>query len=80
MAELKLLNSTKLKDFSLPYFVAEINTSHGGSLDSAKDMITEAKKIGFDCVKFQSWTAESLYSNSYYIENPIAKRFLKNFL
>ncbi len=79
MAELKLLNSAKLKDFSLPYFVAEINTSHGGSLDSAKDMITEAKKIGFDCVKFQSWTAESLYSNSFYIENPIAKRFFKKF-
>ena len=32
----------------------------------------KAKEIGCDCVKFQSWTADTLYSKTYYDENPIA--------
>ena len=40
-------------------------------------MIEEAKRIGCDCVKFQSWSTETLYSNSFYKNNPIAKRFVK---
>jgi N-acetylneuraminate synthase len=42
-------------------------------------MIDEAKKSGCNCVKFQSWTTDSLYSKTYYDENPIAKRFVKGF-
>ena len=42
-------------------------------------MIDDAKNIGCDCVKFQSWSPDSLYSNTYYKENPIAKRFVKKF-
>ena len=42
-------------------------------------MIESAKKIGADCVKFQSWTDETLYSKSYYEANPIAQRFVKRY-
>ena len=42
-------------------------------------MIFEAKKAGCDCVKFQSWTSDTLYSKTYYEENPIAKRFINGF-
>ena len=34
---------------------------------------------GADCVKFQSWSADSLYSKSFYDENPIAKRIFNKF-
>ena len=61
----KLLDGTELDSQSQPYFVAELNTSHFGDLNIAKAMITKAKEIGADCVKFQSWTADTLYSEDY---------------
>jgi len=79
MAEIKLKNSKIIGDFLKPYIVAEINTSHFGSIDTAKELILQAKIIGCDCVKFQSWSANSLYSSSYYKDNPIAKRFVDKF-
>jgi N-acetylneuraminate synthase len=39
-------------------------------------MIDAAVEAGCDCVKFQSWSTETLYSKSYYKKNPIAKRFV----
>ena len=42
-------------------------------------MIAAAKNAGADRVKFQSWSASSLYSKNYYKENPIAERFFKKF-
>jgi N-acetylneuraminate synthase len=62
-----------------PYFIAELNTSHFGDLEKAKKMIDMVKECGGDCVKFQSWSEHTLYSNEYYKENPIAKRFVKKF-
>lgn len=62
-----------------PYIVAEVNSSHGGDMSVAKKMIEAAANCGCDCVKFQSWSSESLYSQTYYAENPIAKRFVKKF-
>jgi len=72
-------NSKVISDFGRPYIVAEINTSHFGNIETAKQMINEAKESGCDCVKFQSWSAETLYSKTYYDHNPIAKRFIKGF-
>lgn len=60
-----------------PYFIAELNTSHFGDVAKAKSMIDMVKECGGDCVKFQSWSEHTLYSNEYYKENPIAKRFVK---
>jgi N-acetylneuraminate synthase len=42
-------------------------------------MIQAIKRAGADCVKFQSWSEESLYSATYYEKNPIAKRFVSKF-
>lgn len=79
MAECRLGNGIIVGDYTRPYVIAEVNSSHGGSIDVAKQMIDAAASAGCDCVKFQSWTAESLYSDSYYRDNPIAKRFVKKF-
>ena len=74
------LNSTRIVgDFLQPYIVAELNTSHFGDVEKAKEMIQSAKKAGCDCVKFQSWSEDSLYSETYYTENPMARRFIKRF-
>ena len=79
MAIIQFRDSTTIGDYMVPYFIAEINTSHFGDISLAKDMIKKAKEIGCDCVKFQSWTEDTLYSKSYYEKNPIAKRFVKGF-
>jgi len=79
MASIKLRDSTNLEDFQKPYIVAEVNTSHFGEINIAKKMIDMVKNVGCDCVKFQSWSVDTLYSKSYYNENPIAKRFVKKF-
>ena len=64
---------------SRPYIVAEMNSSHNGRIETAKEMIDAAKACGCDAVKFQSWTADSLYCADYYDENPIAKRMVDRF-
>ena len=54
MANIKLRNSIVLGDYTKPYIVAEVNTSHFGNIEIAKKMILKIKEIGCDCVKFQS--------------------------
>lgn len=72
-------DGTIITDYGKPYIVAEVNSSHNGDVSVAKQMIDAAVEAGCDCVKFQSWSADSLYSKSYYDANPIAKRFVKKF-
>ncbi len=68
-----------IDNYRAPYFIAELNTSHFGDMDIAKQMIDKALEVGCHCVKFQSWTTDTLYSDAYYRENPIAKRMVKKF-
>ena len=79
MSSFKLHNSKTLGDYEKPYIVAEINTSHFGDLSTAFSIIDAAKDCGVDCVKFQSWTAETLYCPEYYSTNSIARRVIKKF-
>jgi len=76
---MKLNDGVIIENHGNPYFIAELNTSHFGNVDIAKDMIVAAKEAGSDCVKFQSWSASTLYSNTYYRQNPVAKRFVNKF-
>lgn len=79
MSVVKLRNGRNVGDYLKPYIVAELNTSHFGDMEIARDMLRQAKAAGCDCVKFQSWSAETLYSESYYRENAIAKRIVTKF-
>ena len=47
---------------SQPYIIAEIGSNHNGSISLGKNIIKHAKNSGADCVKFQSWTPETLYN------------------
>ncbi len=79
MSFITLRNGRRVGDFLKPYIVAELNTSHFGDIEIAKEMITQAKAAGCDCVKFQSWSADSLYCEGYYKENKIVKRVFSKF-
>lgn len=79
MPILKLRDGRIIGDLQKPYIVAEMNSSHNGNVETARQMIAAAKDCGCDCVKFQSWSAESLYSNEYYTNNPISKRIVTKF-
>ena len=79
MSEFQLNSLSKIGDYLSPYIVAELNTSHFGDIEKAKEMIRAAKEADCNCVKFQSWSEDSLYSETYYSENPMARRFVKRF-
>ena len=79
MSVIRLRNGKEIGDYRKPYIVAELNTSHFGDIEIARDMIRQAKASGCDCVKFQSWSAETLYCEGYYKVNAIAKRIIKKF-
>lgn len=76
MSKISLANGIAVAEFAAPYIIAEVNSSHNGSTGVAKQMVDAAVAAGCDCVKFQSWSAQSLYSKTYYKKNPIAKRFV----
>lgn len=40
------------------FFIAEVGINHNGELDTALQMIKQAKEVGFDAVKFQKRTPE----------------------
>ena len=59
-----------------PYIIAEIGTNHDGSLKKAKKLVYHAKKIGCDCVKFQSWD-ETMWSELFLKKNPKLSRLIR---
>jgi pseudaminic acid synthase len=45
------------------FIIAELSANHNGSIDTAIETIRAAKKAGADCVKFQTYTADTITLN-----------------
>lgn len=57
------------KEYGQPYIIAEIGANHNGDMKLAKKLIDTAIECGADCVKFQSWTKDSIFSRKVYDDN-----------
>ena len=44
------------------YIIADVGSNFNGSLELAREYIQAGREIGVDCVKFQTYTVESLLS------------------
>ena len=42
------------------YIIAEMSANHGGSLDTALEIVRQTAKTGADCLKIQTYTADSI--------------------
>ena len=63
------LGNREVKDFRIPYIIAEIGSNHNGDMDLARKLIDSAKSCGCDAVKFQSWSPNSLIAQEEYHRN-----------
>jgi N-acetylneuraminate synthase len=65
----KLTKDKYVFNFCRPYVIAELGSNHNGDMGLAKKMIVQAKEAGADCVKFQSWNKDSIFSRKKYEDN-----------
>ena len=66
---MKFTENQNIKNFSKPYIIAELGSNHNGDMELARKLITEAKEAGADCVKFQSWSKDSIFARKKYDDN-----------
>lgn len=64
-----MFNYQELVNGKKPYIIAEIGSNHNGDIELAKKMILKAKECGADCVKFQSWSKDTIFSKKVYQDN-----------
>lgn len=57
------------KKNSAPYIIAELGSNHNGDMELARKLIKAAKEAGADCVKFQSWSKDTIFSRKTYDAN-----------
>ena len=67
--KIKLTENRFVGDSEEPYVIAELGSNHNGDMGIAKKLIDAAKESGADCVKFQSWSKETIFSRKKYEEN-----------
>lgn len=65
----KITSKKEVYNFCKPYIIAELGANHNGNMELAKKLIIQAKESGADCVKFQSWSKDSVFSRKKYEDN-----------
>jgi sialic acid synthase SpsE len=66
---IKITKNRAVGEHESPYIIAELGSNHNGDMDLARELMRAAKDSGADCVKFQSWSKESIFSRKTYEEN-----------
>ena len=66
---MKLTKAKELHNYTRPYVIAELGSNHNGDMDLAKKLIVDAKEAGADCVKFQSWSKDTIFARKKYEDN-----------
>ena len=46
-----------------PFFIAEAGVNHNGKLSEALRLVSVAKKLKCDAIKFQTWKTEHVYND-----------------
>lgn len=54
------IDSTDINKHSKVFIIAELSANHNGSLQVAKETVRAAKRAGADCIKLQTYTADTL--------------------
>ena len=67
--KIKITNKKEVFNYCEPYVIAELGSNHNGDMELAKKLIVAAKEAGADCVKFQSWSKDTIFSREKYEEN-----------
>ncbi len=67
--KINLSSGGELYNSCKPYIIAELGSNHNGDMELARKLIMQAKEAGADCVKFQSWTKETIFSKETYDKN-----------
>jgi pseudaminic acid synthase len=53
------IDSTDINKHSKVFIIAELSANHNGSLQVAKETVRAAKRAGADCIKLQTYTADT---------------------
>ena len=57
------IGNYEINNHSPAFIIAELSANHNGSIENALESIKAAKKAGADCVKFQTYTADTITLN-----------------
>ena len=75
---IKLTKNKEVYNFCEPYIIAELGSNHNGDMELAKKLIIAAKEAGADCVKFQSWSKDTIFARKVYEDNYFLKDDYRN--
>lgn len=67
--KVQLTNNKEVFNYCKPYVIAELGANHNGDMELAKKLIVQAKEAGADCVKFQSWSKNTIFARKKYEDN-----------